>query len=614
MGPPRGRPFPRAATCRILPRMRERLRRVLATIERLGSGPAGLRRLAALVVVLLGSVLFQGLQVDDLWHRAFFLHDTHFGYGARAWWQMFAFFDGTPGPMQRFRDVGIVAWWADDKASVSFLRPLSCLTHLLDYTLWPDLPGLMHAHSLAWYVALVVVAALLFRRLLPPPVAALAGLLYAIDHNHGGVVGWIANRNAVVAAVFGLAAVFFHDRAARGEARARWLSAGCLALALAGGESAVGAGGYLLAHALTLDARPWRARLRDLAPHAAVAAGWFVAYKLGGYGATGSGIYIDPGVAPLRVLRHVPEFATLLVAAEWGSLGPELELVLSPAACAALLAVGALTVVASLVALSPRLRARPSTRFLLLGAALALLPCCATMPATRLLLLPGFGLIGVVAEAVVDFAATEGRPRGARGLATAWFAGWVGGGHLVLAPLLLGPMAWQVVLLQAVLTRFAESFPPDDAALSTQRLVVVGVPDTAFQGYISMMRQYRGWTVPRTSLGLTMGTHPSEIRRVDEASVEVTAPGGFYQWGTDFLERDPDVPLPVGTRFTLSDMTIEVTHATPAGVPDGARFTFMGSAADARYRWVQWEDGRYVPFPLPAVGASVTRAGKSPGS
>ena len=75
--------------------MKARLSRALATLERLGRGRAGLLRLFALVVVLLGSVVFQGLQVDDYWHRGFFRGDALWAHGEQPFWKMFSFFEGT---------------------------------------------------------------------------------------------------------------------------------------------------------------------------------------------------------------------------------------------------------------------------------------------------------------------------------------------------------------------------------------------------------------------------------------------------------------------------------------------------------------------------------------
>lgn len=589
--------------------------RALATLERLGAGRAGLLRLHLVVLVLLGSVVFQGLQVDDLWHRGFFRGDALWAHGKQPFWKMFSFFEGDPAAVVRFRERGLVPWWSDESVRIAFFRPLSALTHALDYTLWPASPGLMHLHSLLFYLALVTVAALVFRRLLQPTAAALAALLYAVDHNHGGVVGWVANRNALVAALFGLLALHFHDRASRGHGASRWLAAAALTLALLSGESALGAVGYLAAYALVFDERPLRQRARSLLPHVGVVLSWAVVYRLGGYGASRSGLYLDPGEAPLRVLAQVPEYAALLFAAEWGSIAPETELLLPPAGRVALRIVALLVVLGGLVALAPRLRTQRSSRFLLLGALLAVIPSCATVPATRLLLLPGFGLVGLVAEAVVDFVKAAGAAsRGPVRIVRAWFALWVGGGHLVLSPLLLVPMAWQMVLVQSTLEGFAASFPPDDAALSAQRLVIVGTPDATFGGYVSVLRHEAGHTTPRGMVSLAVGTRPCEVLREREDAVVVTAPGGFLQGPTDFLERDPEVRMPVGTRFQLSDVTIDVLRVTDAGVPDVARFTFVGGAADARYRWVRWLGGRYVPFELPAVGTSVRVEAQAPGT
>jgi hypothetical protein len=595
--------------------MKARLSRALATLERLGRGRAGLLRLFALVVVLLGSVVFQGLQVDDYWHRGFFRGDALWAHGEQPFWKMFSFFEGDPAAVVRFRDLGLVPWWSDESVRISFFRPLSALTHYLDYSLWPASPALMHVHSLLWYLALVFVAALVFRRALHPTAAALAALLYAIDHNHGGVVGWVANRNALVAALFGLLALYFHDRASRGHGASRGLAALALTLGLLSGESALGAVGYLGAHALVLDERPLRERARGLLPYVAVVLAWAVVYRLGGYGASGSGLYLDPAEAPLRVLAQVPEYATLLFAAEWGSIGPETELILPPEGRLVLRLVALCVVLGALVALAPRLRTQRSSRFLLLGALFAVIPGCATVPATRLLLLPGFGLIGLVAEAVVDFVTGAGEAaRGPVRLVRGWFALWVGGGHLVLSPLLLVPMAWQMVIVQSTLEGFAASFPPDDATLPSQRLVVVGSPDATFGGYVSVLRHEAGHTTPRGMVSLTVGTRPCEVLRESESAIVVTAPGGFLQGPTDFLERDPERLIPVGTRIQLSDVTIDVLRVTESKIPDVARFTFEGGAADARHRWVRWLGGKYVPFELPAIGASVRVEGQAPGS
>src|SRR5690606_24868455 len=106
-------------------------------------------------------------------------------------------------------------------------------------------------------------------------------VLYALDDVHGPTVGWIANRQAVIAAVFGLLAVLLHHRARaapHGDRRARALAVVAFAAGLAAGESGLGALAYLVAHALCLDPAPRRARVTALAPYALVAAAWAALY------------------------------------------------------------------------------------------------------------------------------------------------------------------------------------------------------------------------------------------------------------------------------------------------------------------------------------------------
>ncbi len=590
--------------------VRERLRRALGWIARRAEVRGSFRWLAAVVGVLYASVLAQGLQVDDLWHRVLLRGDPRLQTPRSPWWDLFVFFDGNRERLESFRAQGFAAWWTDLHLRVAFFRPLSGLTHALDDALWPDVPALMHAHSVLWYLAVVAVAAGLFRRVMAPRVAALAAVLYAVDHTHAGVVGWVANRNSLVAAAFGLLAVLLYDRGVKGDARASRVAAPMLGLALLGGESGLGAVGYLVAHALCLDERPWRERVRSLAPFGVVLAVWAALYRLGHYGTEGSGMYVDPARNPLRYLAGVPRALMLNVASEWGGLAPETGLVLSQTGRRVIVGVGVVAVALSLLGLARSLRTRPSTRFLLLGGLLALLPSCSTLPATRLLLIPGIGLVGVMAEALTDL--VEGVDAGslASRVGLRWIGGWAGVAHLVLSPLLVLPLSWSMLLFHNVMVGWAESFPPDDHTLSAQRLVVVNAPDSAFVGYTQLIRAQHGSMLARSLFALASGSHPCSLTRLSDREVLVHAPGGFYQRDTELLTRDLHVPMPAGSRVSVPDIDVVVLRTTPRGVPDLARFTFAGGLDDPRYRWTRWQGKHLVPFALPAVGVRVDIEGR----
>src|SRR5207253_324791 len=136
---------------------------------------------------------------------------------------------------------------------------------------------------------------------------ALAGLLYAVDDAHGLPVGWLANRNALFAGAFGLAAVVVHDRAIRKSAiGARVFAPLLLALAFLSGEVAFGALGYLVAYALAFDPAPLPRRLLSLVPYGGVVAGWALCVRALHFGVAGSAFYTDPIQAPLRFLATFP--------------------------------------------------------------------------------------------------------------------------------------------------------------------------------------------------------------------------------------------------------------------------------------------------------------------
>src|SRR5437764_1073177 len=108
-------------------------------------------------------------------------------------------------------------------------------------------------------------------------VIAIGLALYAFDDARGPVVGWIANRNALVALVLALPVLLLHDRWRReGWAPGRWLAPLVFAVSLGAGESALAILAYVAAHALWLDRASWRDRILALAPYGILVIAWRV--------------------------------------------------------------------------------------------------------------------------------------------------------------------------------------------------------------------------------------------------------------------------------------------------------------------------------------------------
>ncbi|HEX5753809.1 MAG TPA: hypothetical protein VFZ09_46925 [Archangium sp.] len=223
-------------------------------------------------------------------------------------------------------------------------------------------------------------------------------------------------------------------------------------------------------------------------------------YKLHGYGAYGSGSYLDPLGEPGRflvgALARLPVLLGGLVLEVPADLWLAGEQVRPALVGVGLLGLGMM--VPLVRAAWPRLSEdeRRHGRWLFLGAALSLLPVAATFPSNRLLLVPGLG--GSVAVALVLVDAWRSRARGWRPRGVAAGAAVLALMHLVLAPLLwpLMTLAFRQGQAQTEPTLLTLERELDYSRLPQQRLVVFPIPTPTIAMYIPMMMVTRGMPKP----------------------------------------------------------------------------------------------------------------------
>lgn len=538
-----------------------------------------------------------GISMDDHYLRAIVRGEAPV---TRSSLDVYHFISDAPAEHAAVLDRGVFPWFTAPTMKAAFFRPLSSLSAVLDYAVLPDWPWLFHLESLALYGALIALVLGLYRAVLPTlPIALLAGLLFAIDDGHGIPVGWLANRNSLFAAVFGMSAVVLHHRATQHGFRAGFvLGPLALALGFASGEAVLGAFAYLVAHAIAYDESPLRRRLAALAPHALVLVAWALVSRSLGYGVRGSGYYVDPAHEPVRFLVTFPERALALLLAQfalppadvWGMLpdGARLPFVLFGVA------------VLSLVGwvLVPILRRDRGARFLASGAAFALVPIAAGTPSDRNLLLVGVGAFGLVALVIGQTG--PGRTRAAT---------WLGRGfvviHGVLAPLLLPVMSLAMGLAAGSSERgiAALGFGPD---VARQTVVLVNSPMALVTGfYLATPRD--GFRVPARLRALASSDSSVRIRREDERTVLLTPARGYASFVFDDVFRDPDQPLQVGETVVLPGTTFEVLE--PGGAqPKSFRCRFDVPLEDPSLRWIAWDGedgGRFLAFSPPRIGEEV---------
>jgi hypothetical protein len=599
----------------------------LARAKRLLTHPRLPLAVAVMAVALSLPALNLGLQLDDNILSVALMDPPPAANWSRGPSDVFAFFTGDAAETRRYLDAGLIPWWTHPDFRIAFFRPLAGLTHWIDFRLWPSHPWLMHVHSLLWFGAAVAAAAVFFRRFIGPTwVAGLASVLYALDDAHGAPAAWLANRNASIASCFGVLALLAHDNWRRtGSRRSLMMSIGALVLALLGGELGVATSAYVFAYAVCLDTGTWRGRMASLFPAAAVCAAWVCVYLTFGFGAAGSGLYVDPA-HPRAFAAAVVERAPVLLFGQW-LLPADIYALLSPSAARLFWLVACALVGLVAIAFGPLLRRDPVARFFGLGMLLAVIPACGTFPSGRLLILVGLGGMGLLAQFVagrLHHASWLPQSTGWRRLAAAAF--WIFVAiDLVLAPVALTQMAANMKALDDPV-RAAAATLPTDAAIAGQTAVIVNTPGFFVSTFSPMINLLEQRPIPARMLVLASGVHAMRLGRPASNVLVIRPDGGFlappggaspgekparaafdlrYVFEhVDRLYRDA-TPFRVGDRTELSGLVIEITAITGDGRPAEVTYHFATGLDDPSRRWLQWIDGGYVPFRMPGVGEAI---------
>jgi hypothetical protein len=579
--------------------------------------------LAILAMTLTAPTSWRGWVGDDLIHRTTLLSSSL----PASLSGLFAFLD--PDKNIQLMDLGAIPWWTSDTVHISFFRPVTVLTLWLDYQLWPDSPVLMHAQSILWYGCVCTLAALFYRRFIGRAWAAgLAAFLFAVDIAHIGSMVSLAARNALLAVFFGLLALAAHDRwRQEGWQAGALLAPLWLALAVLSAEAGVATGAYLVAHAIFLDRGTWRQRLGCLMPYAAVVGIWRLVYHHLGYGAWGSGFYVDPGREPVQFAAAVLERGPLLLLGQWGGIDPSLYTLLSVRVSHAFWLIALLFMALMGIVLVPLIWEDRVARFWGLGMVLAVVPACAvSVPSGRLLVFVGFGAMGLMAQFIGGLLDQSGwLPIRRAWRILAWILCFLLIGlHAVLSPILM-PIAPPIhdLFFQAVV----DIGPLPEA--EQQDVVIVNAPSPGNFVYMPGLRGVLNQPVPAHTRILAPGYFSVDVTRIDTHTVVVRPEHGYlilsgagagetqgvlppihlvygYSHGDEFFRSDA-LPMTLGQRVELTGMCAEVTALTDDGRPSEARMRFTLPLEDPSLEWLQWDWGNsaYVPFMLPAVGETV---------
>lgn len=559
---------------------------------------AGARAERTVILVALAlslPALFAGFSIDEYVQRV--------RWKAGLWRFLddcFVFVSGDPARIHREFREGFGIWWTALDSRTAFYRPLAAATHALDLRLWPDSSALMHLHTLLWFAALLGALGALYRRFLPPSVACLALALFAWDDARGQVLSWIAKRNALLAGLLGVLAILAHDRWRRdGWRPGAWLGPLLVAGSLLSAEAGLATPGFLFAYALHVDRGSLARRLLRLLPTALVVVAWQAVYAARGYGVEASAVYVHPLHEPLAYASRVLVRAPLLVLGQLTPLGSDFSGLYSPAVLGGVLLLTAALLVAVARAAGSRLAAEPSSRFWLVGSALALLPVASTTPSDSNLGFVAIGAAPLLAAIFASFVDAPPAPRWPRVV-----VGALAICNLGLGPLLLPLKSLSTLGLAYGLARIDESLPRDPA-ITAKTLVVVSIASEGGPYAVANYRDAQGIPQPGRTRLLATTFGELSVTRLDAVTLRLRPAGGFLAHDLHRLVRGPSRPFRAGDRVELSDLTATVTEISGDGRPLTVEFRFHAPLESPEWLWMRGQGLGLVEWTPPRVGETV---------
>lgn len=557
--------------------------------------------LAACAVLLSASCLALGFYLDDFVGRYIYSDLPDAARLFEIYAGGYGLANGDPSATHWQIEQGWAPWWTYDQLLIRLSRPLGVAAHWLDFTLWPDQPWLMHLHSLLWLALLVLATTRMYRAALGGVAAGLAALLFAFDHTHGFVVGYICNRHTLITAVLSVLCLTAHLRArTKGSLRELLWAYVLYAAALYSGESAVAIAGYTCAHALCVERSILAARLRVIAPYLLMTMIWRVLYTRAGYGAVGSGLYIDPARDPVAYVLALLERAPVLVLGQF--LAPPAELYsVWPVTWARIMLLGACAFCVCLsIALWPLVRRDRVAQFWLLGALASLVPAASTYPHNRQLLFTSFGAMGLLAQ-LWHLHVIELRNRAPSRLLH--FSQGIGGmvfvTHLLISPLAL-PISSCGIAVTSPLQAARTALDEDSAG---RDVVFVNAPDYFAVKLTQLALRIEEKPLPRRFRALSFGPEHITLQRTAATVLELEYKEGILS--TPFMElyRDRRIAMHVGETIELAGLRIEVLELTSDQRARKVRFSFDAALEAEQFRFYIWRDGRFERYQVPAVGA-----------
>lgn len=514
---------------------------------------------------------------------------------------------------------GAVPWWSPDDVTMHMFRPLAAVTHWFDYTYLDGDVFFMQLHSVLYLLLLAVSFYIFCKRLgCPGWVPAMAVCLFVFSYSIPANLNWLAARNALMAPMFGLWAIMFHDRWRR-EDDYGYLLASLLMLgfALLSAEAGVATLAYLGAYSLLLDPRRSLLNAWTILPAIGVVALWRVFYSTHGFGTENIDLYVDPVRSPLEFLTErvpmLPVFYLRLI------LGPLAVGLLGITSSVAVLSLISLVICALAIrVIYPHLKGSRLMKFGLLGSAVAVIPFLSTSPGFRMEPFLHIGFFIVVSIWLYGLSRQVKLGRAMKTIAIAFLIL-----HLAIPTLLTVARHWRLVTLEVV-SADVYSMVASDLKDGDTNLVIVNPPDFSNYYHRPFDWAYEGLPLPKRIQMLVPGMSSVTITRESEDTYRLTSQEGFAMLsntpkaidsredpnfnkpkvlafrGNNNIMTNDETSFSLGQRVQANGFQL-VILAMNGELPSEVRVKFNANESSV-WQWYDWEDQAYKRMDTMIVG------------
>ena len=585
------------------------MHKIKASIIALVTSENALRNILILMLILCSPALLVGIHSDDYWHYAF-INDAIPIKATNdiSLFGLFSFVNADPERLVQLVDLGFLPWWTYEGYKIMFWRPLSEVTHWLDYTLWPSYSTIMHLQSIAWYLALLCMLYRLYGRVQTGKIAiGMALLLYAIDASHAVSITWLAGRNALLATFFGASVLYFHIRARQDDWPIGYtLALMSLILGLLSAEYHVAVGAYLFAYAVTLDKKGAVKGFISLLPYLCVVAIWWALYKASGFGAGGTNeFYIDPAEEPKKFLTAMSHRIVALLGSQWGIIPADLY---RGGIRPYVFGIGIAVISSAIYLIAPIFKHNKSARFWAVGMLISALPVCAPAPTDRLLMFIGIGACGLFGS-FIQYWIEQNKNMTPIGKGRSIVAGIMITFHIMLSGVLF-PVAIYSAEISGDSIRASAASIPQNFDIKDKKLVLFNSP-AWLTSYLYSIWYHGNEPLPNKLWGLTTqntlsGGNKGTLTPINNHEVEVTLDNGFMTF-FDKIFRDHDIhPLNPGDIVSFGGLTTRIVELTDDNRPKTVIFSFEETLDDPDLVWLIYGSNKqFTALTLPPYGHTI---------